>query len=163
MAKQKSKDEETDDEDEEGGGGKKKLIMGVVGLAAVGGVYQFVLKSPAPEEETMAEAEPAEVEPVEGEILELEEMILNIEGTEAGYLRIGLALVLDEATLAADFEPEVAIAKDVAVQYLSAQNAETLRTAEGRMAAKEELSALIREAYGGEKVVRVLFTAMVMQ
>jgi flagellar basal body-associated protein FliL len=163
MAKRAKPTDVEDEDDEEGGGRKKKLVLLVAALAASGAVYQFVLKSPPADEAMTSTTEVTEAEPVEGEIVELEEMILNIEGTEAGYLRIGLALVLDEATLAADFEPEVAIAKDVAVQYLSAQNAETLRTAEGRMAAKEELSALIREAYGGEKVVRVLFTAMVMQ
>ena len=163
-AKPKVEDEEEDEES--GGGKKKKIIMVVVALAIAGGVYQFVLKSP-PAEETMteaeAEAEAMEVEPVEGEILELEEMILNIEGAEAGFLRIGIALVLEEGTLAADFETEAAIAKDVAIQYLSAQSAEMLQSAEGRQAAKDELSVLVREAYGGEKVVRVLFTALVLQ
>lgn len=155
----KKKEEE---EEEEEGGGKKKIIMIVGGLAALGAVYNFVLKSPPPEED-LAAAEEAEVEPVEGEIVELEEMILNIGGDEPGYLRIGLALVLDEMTLAADFEPEVPIAKDVAVQYLSSQSAERLRSDTGRIEAKEELSVLIREAYGEEKVVRVLFTSLVMQ
>jgi flagellar basal body-associated protein FliL len=93
-------------------------------------------------------------------------MILNIggggeEGT--GYLRIGLALVLEEGTLAADFEAESAIAKDVAIGYLSSLSDEQLRTTEGRQEAKDELSAMIREAYGDAKVVRVLFTALVMQ
>jgi len=156
-----------EEEEEEGGGGKKKLIMGVVAVAALGGVYNFVLKAPPPEEEgAMPDAMAAavvEVDPIEGEIVELEEMILNIGGESGGYLRVGLALVLDELTMAADFEPEAAIAKDVAVQYLSSQTSEQLRSAEGRQEAKDELSTLIREAYGGEKVVRVLFTALVMQ
>ena len=139
------------------------MIVG--GLAAAGAAYQFVLKpAPPPEEMGMVEEEPAEVEMVEGEIVELDEMILNI-GTpeEPGFLRIGLAIVLDELTLAADFEAESAIAKDVAIQYLSSVSRDQLRTAEGRELAKEELSTLMREAYGGEKVVRVLFTALVTQ
>jgi flagellar basal body-associated protein FliL len=153
------------EEEEEGGGGKKKLIMGVVAVAALGGVYNFVLKSPPPEEGMESpEAMAAEVEPVEGEILEMEEMILNIgNGDQSGYLRIGLALVLEEGIATADFEAEAAIAKDVAIQYLSSLSNEQLRSNEGRQQAKEELSALVREAYGDEKVVRVLFTALVMQ
>lgn len=157
-------DDADDDEEEEEGGGKNKIVM-IVGLVVVlGAAYQFVLKpAPPPEEMGMVE-EPVEVEMIEGEIVELEEMILNI-GTpeEPGFLRIGLALVLDELTLTADFEPESAIAKDVAIQYLSSVTRDQMRTAEGRAVVKEELGLLIREAYGGEKVVRVLFTALVMQ
>lgn len=159
-------DDDTGDEEEEdeGGGGKKKMIMIVGGLAALGAVYNFVLKpAPPPDELAMEEEEPVEVELIEGEIFEMEEMILNIGGEETGFLRIGLAIVLDEMTLAADFEAEAAIAKDVAVHYLSSATQDDLRSAAGREAIKEELSTLIREAYGGEKVVRVLFTALVMQ
>jgi flagellar basal body-associated protein FliL len=158
----KKKKEEEEEEEEEEGGGKKKVIMIVGGLAAAGAVYNFVLKSPPPEED--AEAEMAEVEPEEGEIVELEELILNIgAGDDEGYLRIGLALVLEEGLAAGDFEAEVPIAEDVAVQYLSSQTPEQLRSQGGKEAAKEELSLLIREAYGDEKVIRVLFTSLVMQ
>ncbi len=160
-------DDAEDEEEEEGGGGGKKKILMVVGLLAVGGAaYQFVLSpSPPPDELAAAEAEEEmEEEIAEGEILELEEMILNI-GTQddPGFLRIGLALVLDEMTAAADFEAESAIAKDVAIQYLSSVTRDQMRTAEGRNLVKEELSMLIRAAYDDEKVVRVLFTALVMQ
>ncbi len=156
-------DDDDAGEEEEEGGGKKKIIMIVGGLAALGGVYNFVLK-PSPEPTSMAMTEePVEVEMVEGEILELDEMILNIGGDNPGFLRIGIALVLDELTIAKDFEAESAIAKDVAVHYLSSLDQEQLRTIEGRELAKEELSLLVREAYGEEKVVRVLFTALVMQ
>ena len=160
-------DDDDNEDEEEGGGGKKKLIMGVVVIAALGGVYQFVLKSPppAPEDGAMApEVMAAEIELIEGEILELDEMILNIGGEESSrFLRIGLALVLEEGIVAKEFEMESAIAKDVAVQYLSALSSEELRSIDGQQQAKDELSVLIREAYGDEKVVRVLFTALVMQ
>lgn len=159
---------EGEEEEEEGGGGKKKIIIVVLLLAIGGGVYNFVLKAPPPTEEELAEAEAlaAEAEPIEGEIAQMEEMILNIEADEEGngtFLRIGLALVLEEGVLVADFEMQDAIAKDVAVQYLSSINSESLRSAEGRQAAKDELAVLIREAYGDEMVVRVLFTSLVMQ
>ncbi len=157
-------DDAGDEEEEEEGGGKKKIIMIVGGLAALGGVYNFVLKpAPPPEEMGMEVVEPVDLEPVEGEILELDEMILNIGGDTPGFLRIGIAVVLDELTIAKDFEAESAIAKDVAVHYLSSLDQDQLRSVEGREKAKEELSALTREAYGDEKVVRVLFTALVMQ
>ena len=51
MAKKKKGD---DAEAEEGGSGKKKLIMGVAGLAALGGVYNFVLKPAPPDPEALA-------------------------------------------------------------------------------------------------------------
>lgn len=154
-----------EEEEEEGGGGKKKLIM-IVGVLAIGGAaYQFVLKpAPPPDELAAAEEEEVEEEIIEGEIVEMEEMILNIGDAEnPGFLRIGIALVLDEMTMAADFEAESAIAKDVAIQYLSSISQEQLRSPQGRQLAKDELGMLIREAYDEEKVVRVLFTALVMQ
>ncbi len=158
-------DDVEEDEEEEGGGGKKKIIMAVAGLGAVGAVYNFVLKpAPEPTPEEMAAVEEMEEEIIEGEIVELEEMILNIGDSEnPGFLRIGVAVVLDEMTMAADFEAESAIAKDVIIHYLSSINQDQLRSIEGRELAKAELSVLLREAYDDEKVVRVLFTALVMQ
>lgn len=157
-------DDTEEEEEEEGGGGKKKIIMIVGVLAAAGAAYKFVLAPTPPPDEMAAVEEPVEEEIVEGEIVELDEMILNIGGTEnPGFLRIGIALVLDEMTMAAEFEAETAIAKDVAIQYLSSLSQDQLRSTEGRELAKEELGALIRTAYGEEKVVRVLFTALVMQ
>ena len=160
--------DEVDEDEEEEGGGKKKLVMIVGGLVAAGAAYQFVLKPAPPPDAEMVPAqtvaEPTVTTLVAGEIVELEEMILNVGGEEAsGYLRIGMAIVLEEGIVAADFEAEIAIAKDVAVHYLSAQEPASLRSPEGREAAKAELSTLIREAYGNEKVMRVLFTSMVMQ
>jgi flagellar basal body-associated protein FliL len=157
------KKKEADDDEDEGGGGKKKIIMIVGGLAAVGAVYNFVLKKPPPEEAMTPEELAASLEPVEGAIVPMEEMILNLGGTEDGYLKISLAIVLDELTLAEEFEEELPIAQDVAVQYLSSQSPEKFETPEGRQAAKEELSTLVKEAYHGEKVIRVLFTSLVMQ
>lgn len=157
MADKKSDEEE---DDEEGGGGKAKFI--VIGLVVLGAVYNFVLK-PAPPAEDMAAAEMVEVEIIEGEIFQLEELVLNLEDESVGYLRVGLAVVLEEGILSADFELESAIAVDVAISYLSAQDAADLRSAKGKVAIKEELSLLMREAYNDEKVIRVLFTGLVMQ
>ncbi len=161
MASKKGKDEDVDEEEEEGGGKGGKLKFVVIGLVALGAIYNFVLK-PAPEETEML-AEPMEVELIEGEIFQMEEMVLNLEDPDVGYLRIGLAVVLEEGILAADFEMESAIARDVAVTFLSAQSVEDLRSAAGKVEIKKELSMLMREAYDDEKVIRVLFTGLVMQ
>ncbi len=151
-----------DDADEEEGGGKQKMMMMVGGgVLALGGVYNFVLK-PAPEEAPDAMAM-VEIEPVEGEILELPEMVINLSDDEVSYLRVGVALVLEEGIIAADFEAESAIAKDVILDDLSSRTASELKDSDAKQLVKEELSMRVREEYGDEKVVRVLFTALVMQ
>ncbi len=160
MAKKKA--EPAEGEEPETGGGKKKIIMGVVSLLALGGVYNFVLKpKPAPTPEELAMV--ADAEPIEGEIFELPEMVINLDDPVVTYLRVGLALVLEEGTLAADFEAESAIAKDVILADLSSRTAEQLRDPVGKQIVKDELSIKVRDAYDDAKVVRVLFTAMVMQ
>ena len=160
MAKKDKKGKKDDTEEEEAsGGGKKKIIMIVGGLLALGAVYNFVLKS-APVEDPLAMVDPV---PIEGEIFELPEMVINLQDGDVTYMRVGLAIVLEEGTLAADFEAEAAIAKDVILEDLSSRSAEQLRSSQGKQEVKADLSAAIREAYGDEKVIRVLFTALVMQ
>lgn len=159
MAKKKADDEAT--EEDAGAAKKKKMMMIGGGLLALGAVYNFVLK-PAPEPAPEALAM-VEVVPIEGEIIELPEMVINMQGGDVTYVRLGVALVLEEGTLAADFEAESAIAKDVILDDLSSRTAEELQTAEGKQMVKEEISLKVREAYGDAKVVRVLFTALVMQ
>ncbi len=147
-----------DDDDDDGGGGKKKIMMIVGGLVLLGGVYNFVLK-PAPPAEAM---EPVEVEPIEGEIFELPEMVINLNDDEVKYVRFGVALILEEGTLAADFEAESAIAKDVVLDIVSPLSAEDLQ-GDNKQEVKDEISMKVREAYGDEKVVRALITTLVMQ
>lgn len=150
-----------DDDDDEEGGGKKKLIMIVGAVALLGGVYNFVLKSDPPPDE-MAMVEEEELEPIEGEIVELPEMVVNIEDDEIKYVRVGVALILEEGTLAADFEAESAIAKDMVLDIFSSKTAEELR-GDNKQKVRDEISEKVREAYGDEKVVRALITTLVMQ
>lgn len=163
-----------EDEDESASGGRKKLVvMAVAALAVVGGVYKFVLASPAETPSTLSadelaatmspEEKAAILEPPEGEIVQMEEMILNLSGPEDTFLKIRLALVLDTETVAEEFEAELPIAQDLAVQYLSSLQPEDLRTTEGKQKAKNELGEGMKAAYKGESVVRVLITALVMQ
>jgi len=159
--KDKKSKGDAEEEEEASGGGKKKIIMIVGALLALGGVYNFVLKPAPAEEDPLAMVE--EPEPIEGEIFELPEMVINLQDPDVQYVRVGLAIVLEEGTLAADFEAEAAIAKDVILEDLSSRTAEELRSSQGKQDIKAELSAAIREAYGDEKVIRVLFTALVMQ
>ncbi|MEM9200532.1 MAG: flagellar basal body-associated FliL family protein [Actinomycetota bacterium] len=170
MAKKKKK-EEGEEEEEKGGGGKMKIIGGVVGAIVV---YRFVLApAPAPTQEGMDQAaiEQAAAElaaeravPVEGLIFPMEEIIVNLADDDANrYLRVGLALVLEEGVALETIEPEAARAIDAAIEYLSAQSFETLRESGSKTRIRDELSTSIREAYDGEMVVRVLLTTFVMQ
>lgn len=157
MAKKDKK--KKDDAEEEVEEKKSKLPMIIGGLLALGGVYNFVLK-PAPVEDPMALVD---IEPIEGEIFELPEMVINIDDDSVQYVRVAMAIVLEEGTLAADFELEAAIAKDAILEDLSGRTVEQLQSTQGKQQIKEELSASLREAYGDEHVIRVLFTALVMQ
>ncbi len=149
----------SDDDDDDEGGGKKKMIVMVVGaVVALGAVYNFVLKSDPPPPEEMAMVDE---EPIEGEIIELPEMVVNLQDADVTYVRIGVALILEEGTLAADFEAESAIAKDIVLDTISSLQADDLRS--NRQTVKDDLSMKVREAYGDEKVVRVLITSLVMQ
>ncbi len=154
MAKKDTSDEAGEDA---GAGKKKKLIIGVVALALAGGAYKTVL-APAP-----AVVADETAEPIEGEILELEEMVINLADDDPRYLRVGLGLVLEEGIDPTAFEAESAHAKDVAIDYLSSQLYTELKDPVNKRDAKDQLSTMIRTAYEDEKVVRVLFTTFVMQ
>jgi flagellar basal body-associated protein FliL len=161
MAKKKKKD---DEEEEKGGGGKVKIIGGVVGAILV---YRFVLApAPAPEpvDGEAATGVEREVEVVEGLIFPMEEIVVNLTDTDANrYLRVGLALVLEEGVATETIEPEAPRAIDAAIDYLSDQSFETLRAPGSKTVIREELSLRIREAFDDEMVVRVLLTTFVMQ
>ncbi len=167
MAKKKKApavEAEGDDEEKKG---KDPKMMAVGGLIVAGLVYQFVLKPAPAEEAPVLDANGVAVTTtmpiVEGEIFELPEMVLNIDDPEITYLRIQFAIVLDDTILGADFEAESAIAKDILVSELGQLTADELSDPVVREAIKEDLSTKIREAYGNEKVVRLLITSMVMQ
>ncbi|MEM9468515.1 MAG: flagellar basal body-associated FliL family protein [Actinomycetota bacterium] len=162
MAKKKKKG---DEEEEEKGGGKMKIIGGVVGAILV---YRFVLApAPAPvpvEGEQAAAGVEREVELVEGLIFPMEEIVVNLSDADANrYLRVGIALVLEEGVAVEAMEPEAPRAIDAAIDYLSSQSFETLREPGSKTTIREELSTRIREAFDGEMVVRVLLTTFVMQ
>ena len=161
MAKKKKKAAEEEGEEGKGKGKGKFVVIGVVVAAAL---YKFVL-APAPAEEAVDGVdENAERVVEEGEIFPLEELVVNLtDEDESRYLRVGLALVLELGTAPDSMETEAPIAIDAAIDYLSAQSFADLREPGSKTEIRDELSARIREAYGDEKVVRVLLTTFVMQ
>lgn len=152
------------DDDAGGGGGKRKIMMAVGALVLGAGAYKFVLApAPAPADPAAAAAAAAAVVPEEGEVLELPEVVINLADPDTRYARVGVALVLEKGIVAKDFEAESAIAKDVILSYISKLSYAQLRDPAVKDQAKVELSAQIRQAYGDAKVVRALFTVLVMQ
>ena len=107
MAKKKNKGEE-DEEEKKGWGGKLKIVVGVVAAAAI---YKFLI-APSPEPESVdgeeaAVEEAAERVVEEGLILPLDEIVVNLTDADANrYLRVGIALVLEEGIAAEAVEPE---------------------------------------------------------
>lgn len=160
MAKKKKKAAE---DEEEGKKGKKGKIVVVV-LIGVAALYKFVL-APAPAEEAAdGIEEQAERVVEEGDIFPMEELVVNLtDRDESRYLRVGLALVLEAGTSPDSMEAEAPIAIDAAIDYLSAQSFSDLMEPGSKTRIRDELSAQIREAYGDEKVVRILLTTFVMQ
>jgi len=69
---------------------------------------------------------------------------------------------IDDAKKAVN-EADQAIAKDVIVDYLGSRTSDDLAPGEARQETKDQLSDLLVEAYGDDRVIRVLFTALVMQ
>lgn len=136
-------------------------MMAIGGVLVAAAIYWFGVRTPPADEAAVVPA--GEVEIVEGEILELPEMVLNLHDPDVTYLRIAVALVLEDGVAAADFEAESAIAKDILVQELSQLSAFDLEDPTRRVEVKNQLSELVRDAYGDTKVSRVLFTALVMQ
>jgi flagellar FliL protein len=154
--KKKGKDEEA----------KKPLgkkLMPVFVLLGAAAAYKFVLAPKPAEKAAEGEVGAAAETIAEGPVVTLPEQVLNLADDETHYLRIGVALVLEEGTNAEHMEEELPIASDVVVDVMSAKTLDELRDPEAKAAAKEELSEKVREAYHGEKVARVIFTTFVMQ
>lgn len=169
MAKKKKQDDApaADAEVTEGGGGGAAKSSKIVPIAAVlamafAGYGAFLKPAPtaAPAPTAMAFEEAA---PAEGAIHELEEMVINLAGGDVTYLRVGIAIVLTEEEDPAMFEADQAIAKDVVIELLGTKESADFEAGPARQAVKQQLTDAMVEAYGDERVVRVLFTGLVMQ
>lgn len=150
-----------EEEDEAAAAAAKKKKMMIGGLIAAVLVYQFVLKSSDPIEAEAVEEVP---EVVEGEIAPIEELVVNLADTDAvHYLRVGVAAVLAEGTLAVDMENQLPKVNDVVIDVVAEKTFDELREPGSTLALKEEISAAVQEAFPDGEVVRVIFTTFVMQ
>jgi len=151
------------DDEESSGKGKSKMV----GAAVVGAVviYKFVLApSPAPADPTAAGTPVTTTLPAEGEIFPLNEIVVNLADTDSSrYLRVGLALVLEEGVSSANMPTESAKATDAAIEYLSELTYTDLQKTGSKTEVRAELSKRIRASYDDSTVLRVLLTTFVMQ
>ena len=147
MAKKK-----TDDDKKKNN--KPKIIAGVV-VAFIG--YKFFL-APKP-----APAKAADAPVKEGAVVALPDLTINLADADPKYLRVGVALVLDDGTSAESMKDELPKASDIAVTLLSKQTYSVLHDVDKRNGVKDELSKEVRAAFDNKKVVRVIFTSFVMQ
>lgn len=161
MATKKKKGEEEDK-----GKSKKIKIIGAVVIAALG--YKFMLApKPAPPEEAAATGEAAKI--IESDtVIALPDLTLNLADAQTRYLRVGIALILEEGAGGGGhggggIEEQLPIASDVAVDVLSSKTYAELSAPGAKQAIKAELSEKVREAFHGETVARVIFTSFVMQ
>jgi flagellar FliL protein len=163
MAGKKPKDEDAAEKKGKGKGKGKKFVPVLLIVAAAAGYKFFLAPKPAVDEEAAAEVAAAAEQVKEGPVVTIPELVLNLAGGEAHYLRVGAALVLEEGVDPELFAGELPHASDVLVDVLSEKTLEELKEPGSKAKLKEELSEKVREAYHGEKVVRVLFTSFVMQ
>ena len=147
MAKKK-----TDDDKKKNN--KPKIIAAVV-VALIG--YKFFL-APKP-----SAAKAADAPPKEGAVVALPDLTINLADNDPKYLRVGVALVLDDGTSAESMKDELPKASDIAVTLLSKQTYTVLHDVDKRNGVKDELSKEVRAAFDNKKVVRVIFTSFVMQ
>ena len=154
-------------EEKEKGAKSNKLLYALAVIGAVGALKGFVL-TPAAAPAAAAGGTPTTVTTTPGPIVTLAPITVNIEGGR--FLKVGLGLQLSGDLAAggghgADSDdPTKGYAKalDLAIEVFGGKPFEALVTAEGRQAAKEDLTHRLEEAYH-EEVEGVYFTDFVMQ
>ena len=128
------------------------IVVGVLVVAVLAGAAYFFLV--AGKDDGAAKEPPA---PVAGEMVTLESMNINLDGNH--YLRIGLGLQLTEEA------PEIDLVKaqDATIALFSGRPVTEIKSAEGRAALKNELTASLQEIYGADQIMGVYYTDFVAQ
>jgi flagellar basal body-associated protein FliL len=154
---------EEEEEVVEKGGGKKKLFIIIGGVLALAAGAFFFLGGG----DDAAAEEPVEPEVVEGEVLEVGSLtIVLADQSDDGslrYVRVGLALVLDELADSSTVAGKVSLMQDAAISVLSEMTTGDLRGASGADDARSRLTAAAQEIYPDGEVVRVVLTEMLLQ
>lgn len=109
-----------------------------------------------------ASAETVE-EPTEGLVVPLEPMTASIGGAQAGYVRLGIALVLVEGITAEQVTDRFPLVQDAALSALSQYEPAQLRTPEGIETLRADLGDRVRAIYADGEVLRVVLTELLVQ
>src|SRR4051794_17806059 len=95
-----------------------------------------------------------------GEVIKLDSITLNL--ADGRFVKLGLALELEEGVKAEGYDGKAARALDIAISTLGDKTFAELAAPGGRDKAKAELNDKVVKAYGGE-VTEIYFTELVMQ
>ena len=142
---------------------KKLVVVAVVVLAAASWKLGFLPVGQA--KPAAAEGPQAEKAVEQGAVLPMDELTLNL--SDGRFLRLGVALILEQGQSTEEMKEQLPIAGDVVVTTLSSRTYPELLKPEAKDAVKLELTDKVRAAYeaafGEPKVARVIFTSFVMQ
>ena len=151
----------------------QKLIVGgglLVALAGSGGAYYFLGSSPGEEHAEGAEAEaghgaPSELPPENAAFFDVPDIIVNIQSADStpAYLKLAVALELDNAEARAAIEPVMPRVVDQFQTYLRELRVEDVRGSMGVMRLKEELLRRVNLAAAPTPVRDVLLKEMIVQ
>lgn len=135
-----------------GGGKMVRIVAALVAVAVIAGAAYYFL---VVKKSSASDAEPAA--PVAGEMMTLESMNINLDGSH--YLRIGLGVQLTET--AESIDPVKA--QDATIALFSGLPVDQVKSAEGRASLKAELTVALQEIYGADHVMGVYYTDFVAQ
>lgn len=101
-------------------------------------------------------------EPEEGEVVEIGQLTVSLEGSETSYARVGLAVVLDSEAVVAEVEGRFPLLKDAAVLTIAERSPGDLRSREGLEDLKASLSKVAGDIYPDGDVLRVILVEAIV-
>ncbi|MGI9293554.1 MAG: flagellar basal body-associated FliL family protein [Pseudomonadales bacterium] len=169
MAKDK-KDAATAEEDSENKKSKLPLIIGLVvlllGGGSAGAYFMGVFDSAEVAEEGTAEAEPVKAVAMYANLKP--DFILNFKVNGRGhFLKVAISLLTREQDVVDAVEQHMPLLRNELVMLFSAEEFDTLKTAEGKESlrgrALTAIQAIMEKEIGKAGVEQVLFTDFVLQ
>jgi flagellar FliL protein len=179
------KEEESGEEEAPKKGKSKLIIILVVALVVVGGggfaAYKFLLSGPEEppavtvgeeggpmaeggEESTEMGDAPAGGETKGAAIYPLDPFIVNLADPVGNrYLKVKVALQLDNEPLQAEVERKIAPIRDGFLLLLSSKNLAQINTTEGKLKLRSELLHRVNQVLKKGRVTTIYFTEFVVQ
>ena len=156
--KTKEKDEKSE-KAEKPKGGKKKLILGIIAIVII---VNLVIVGRI----MMSHGKKAPAKPVVEEVglkMNLDEFLVNLQGSGDHYLRATIALGLKKDLTEEKVKEDIAPIRDAIVSVLCSKKLEDLSTEEGKEKLRTEAKERINRELGDEKVVKVYLTSFATQ